>query len=676
MIFKRKQLPPEEPASHNQDNSEEEISLEKHAIPGADQSKSDAPWIDGDPEKKPGRSHVEAGRSIVAEADEVTEELEHIYDNDDEDEADMSRLDRGAGLRFRRWLIGMVAFFGFLALASWAGFFLFSPTGDKFTGDGVTLAIDGPPQVMSGQQVTYTVTVKNGESVPLGTANLDIRLPRQFVLNRTEPSVTVDDRLTWQIGSLSPGREKRFSLTGIYLAPLEAQLDTQAILNYRPADFNSLFQKVATRTVGVGGSVFQVEVLGPERVLPGDSITIDYSFLNTTDNEFRDLKVTAAWPEGFLPESAEPPALDDNLTEWAIAELPANSQGHVKVTGSFASDSKGKRDFGFEFGLIDEQGNFGLQSENDYSIQVVEGELVLSLVLNGKSGNQPANFGDMLRYSLSWQNTGQSALEDVELSVSLEALPAATVVDWNQLADDWEGDLQDGRLTWTSEAITALETIKSGDDGTLDFSLPLISAPLADNPNKDYRVAALAEARINKIDGAEVNRTVRTPALVAVLSSDAGFAGEARYFDSSGLPVGTGPMPPKVGEVTSYRVNWLIQNSLHDLADLKISARIPDNVIWTGKSEVDAGEVTFDAANSKIVWELNWLPTNVNQLLISFDVALTPTADQLGKSPTVIDAAILEARDRENNNPIILSTPPLTTALPDDELAAGKGKVE
>lgn len=673
MIFKRKQLSPEPLSSDNQDD---EIRLEKHAIPGADQAPGNAPWLDGNPDKTPGQKKMRGSKSIFAEADDVTEELERIYDTSDEEEADMSRLDRGAGLRLRRWLIGMVVLFGFLALASWAGFFLFSPTGDKFTGEGVSLTIDGPPQVLSGQMVTYTITVKNSESVPLGTAKLDIRLPRQFVVSRTKPSVTVAERLTWQIGSLGPGRERQFSLTGIYLAPLEAQLDTQAILNYRPADFNSMFQKVATRTIGVGDSVFEVDVIGPERVLPGDSVTIDYSFLNTTENQFQDLKVKAVWPEGFIPESAEPPALDDNLTEWEIVELPPNSQDHVKVTGSFASDSKGTRPFSFEFGLVDEQGNFGLQALSEYEIQVVEGELVLGLVLNGKSGDQPASFGDQLRYSLSWQNTGQSALENVELSINLEALPEATVVDWNRLEDDWEGDLQDGRLTWTSEEITALETIKSGDDGTLDFSLPLLTEPLTDSPHKNYRVTALAEARINEIDGAEVNRTVRTPPISAILSSDAGFAGEARYFDVDGLPVGTGPLPPKVGEVTSYRVNWLIKNSLHDLADLKVSARLPDNVIWTGKSTVDAGEVTFDAANSKIIWELNWLPTNVTQLLIGFEVALTPTADQLGKSPTVIDAAIMEARDRENNNPIILSTPPLTTALPDDDLAAGKGKVE
>jgi uncharacterized repeat protein (TIGR01451 family) len=586
----------------------------------------------------------------------------------------MSRLNRGAGLRWRRLLIGLVVFFGFLALVSWIGFFLFSPSGKKFTGEGVKVEIQGSPQVMSGQQVTYTIVVKNGENVPLGTANLELRLPKQFVVSQTEPAA--DERDAWQIGSLSPNRSQSYKVTGIFLAPLESQLDIQAILNYRPADFNSLFQKVATRTVGVSDSVFELSVKGPERVLPGDNVVLTIEYKNTSENEFDGLELQATWPEGFIPESADPDALSDDYMNWQIDDLAANGSGEIKVTGSFASDAKGKNEIGLELGLVMDQGVFGLQEETDYAIDVIEGELVISLVLNGKSSDQPVSFGDTLHYSLSWKNTGQSNLEDVTLTAVIDADPLDTVVDWNQLDDLEEGERQDGRLTWTNKQVSALDTVQPDDEGTIDFDLPIVNDPLTETTDTMYLVSAWVEAAIGSIDGQVVNRLVKTPQLTAVVSSDTDFDATARYFSTDGLPIGSGPLPPVVGQATTYRVEWRVTNSLHELSDLKISARLPDNVMYTGQSSVDAGELTFDAAESKMVWTLNWMPTNIQDLKVGFDVAITPTTDQKGKTPTVVDAVILEARDKDNGNPIILAAPPLTTALPDDSFASGKGEVQ
>ena len=587
----------------------------------------------------------------------------------------MSRLDRRLGWRWRRLLIGLVVFFGFLALVSWAGFFLFSPISNKFTGEGVKVEIEGPPQINSGELIKYIITVKNDESVPLGTASLDLRLPNEFTVKEIHPKPEAEG-LSWQLGSLFPNSEKTFKISGIFLAPLETQLDIQAILNYRPADFNSKFQKVATRTIGVSDSIFELTIFGPERVMPGDKVNIDIAYLNTTDNAFNDFKLKTLWPTGFIPETTNPKAINQEMSEWEVKELPANAEGRIKISGYFASDVKGEVNFIAYLGLIGDQGAFGQQKEATYQIDVVEGQLIVSLVLNGKSTDQPVSFGDLLHYSLSWQNTGSSTLDDVTLTATVEASPRADVVDWNDLRDEQEGERTESQLSWNMKQVSALEHIASGEEGTIDFTLPLISQPFVGISDTNYEVIARVEAIINAIDGQEVNRKVTTPPLKATISSDARFAAEARWFNSDCLPVGSGPLPPEVGQTTTYRVNWLIANTLHDLSDLKLSARLPDNVIWTGKSSVDAGDIRFDAAESRIIWTLNWMPTDVETLQIGFDVAITPTANQQGKSPTLVDAVIFEARDKENTNPIILSAPPTTTAIPDDSFAGGKGKVK
>jgi len=224
--------------------------------------------------------------------------------------------------------------------------------------------------------------------------------------------------------------------------------------------------------------------------------------------------------------------------------------------------------------------------------------------------------------------------------------------------------------------VPSLARIGAGEEGTLDFELPILGEPIANAKDADYRIVSWLEAGVARIDGDEVHRTAKTQPIVAKILSDARLSAQARYFDDDAVPVGSGPLPPEVGKETTYRISWTIENSLHELADLKLSAKLPSNVVWTGISSVDAGELQFDAAGEKMSWSLNWMPVTIKKLTVSFDVRLMPTEADKGRIPTLVDAAIFEAVDRITGDSLLLSTPPLTTALEGDDLAAGKGRVQ
>ena len=604
-------------------------------------------------------------------------ELHSIYDENGPVKPDMTRLDQANHSTLKKVLIGFVFFFAFLAAVSWAGFFFFAPGDKKFSGEGVEVTVDGPPQIKSGETVVYTVNYKNGEKIPLGTASLQVRLPKELVPVKAEPSPDDNEQYSWQIGSLAPGKGGSVTITGVATAPVGKQLDLQAILTYRPADFNSEFQKVSTRAIGVADSVLQLGATGPAKVMPGDQVALDLSYVNTSDNEFKGVSFRAVYPAGFIPDTVDPPAVDADKTEWNIDSIPAGVENHVKINGSFASDAKGPMDFKSQIGFVDQNGNFELQKENVFSTEVIEGQLVVNLILNGKTGDQPVNFGDTLHYSITYRNTGSAVLEDAALTVELDSQPdPARVILWDKLDDKQQGLRDNNRLTWAKEQVSSLGRIGPQEEGTIDFDVPVLAAPLADAASTDYRVTSWVEASVAKIDGDEVDRKSQTPPFSAVFLSDSKLTSEARYFNADGIPIGTGPLPPVAGQATTYRVYWELTNALHELSDLKISAHLPDNASWTGKSDVDAGDLKFDAANSKIIWTLNWLPLSIKDLKIDFDVALTPTPDQVDKTPTLVDATILEATDKATGGSIILSMPPLTTELEADDMAAGKGKVK
>lgn len=609
----------------------------------------------------------------LPDEEELEEELSEIYSSESGTPArsDMTRLEKARGTVAKKMLVGLIVFFGALAAVSWAGFFFFSPTDDKFTGERVDLVIEGPGEVRSGENVEYVVKYRNGEGIALGTSSLEVRLPRSFVLTGTEP---VTEGQTWQIGSLAPDASGEVRISGVFLAAVTKELDMQAIVTYRPADFNSEFQRVATRTLLVGDSVIETSVDGPTKVLPGDSVSYTFGYKNVSPNAFGDIAVRVRYPEGFIPESSEPAATDPTLTEWRIADLGAEAEGAITVNGTFASEAQGELTFAAETGFLDDAEEFQSQSSAEAVTDVLQGELVTTLILNGKTSDQPIRFGDVLRYAVTYRNTGTASLGNIVLSVVIETEPGNGVVLWNDLKDEAGGKRQDGTISWDAKNIRSLGRLDEGDEGVVEFEVP-VTAEVPDG-TEDIVVRSHVVASIESIDGDIVERSTKSQPIAAHLLSDAVLAGHARYFSDGGVPLGTGPLPPKVGETTTFRILWRLSNSLHDLRDLRLSAKLPENVTFTGASSVDAGELRYDATEGKMIWTLNWMPKNVETLNVGFDVALRPSDDQRNTIPTLLDASIFESTDTVASSTLLLSLPPMTAALEEDPVGSGRGRVE
>jgi hypothetical protein len=622
--------------------------------------------------KQPSMENPPESSEAVHEA-ELAEELNGIYGDDvAAGPRDMTRLDQADHSVLKRVLVGTIAFFSILATISWAGFFFFSPGRERFVGENVTVAVEGPAEAKSGEVVTYAVRWKNEERVPIGTASLEVRMPKDFTITKSEPQ---PQEGRWLIGSVSPGADGMITIEGVYLAPVDKVMDVQAILSYRPADFNSEFQKVETKSVRITDSVLGLTVTGPAKILPGDKVTLLLDYSNESQNEFRDLRVRGAWPSDFIPESSEPAALDAQNREWVIGNLAPGTKGTIKVIGTFASGTEGAMDLKAQIGFLNEDEAFQLQKEGSFGTTVLRGDLLTALILNGKSGDQSVRFGDRLRFAVSYKNTGTAALEDVTLALAIEPT-ADEMLMWNDLIDRAKGARSGNVITWDKTQIPSLAKIAGGEEGTLDLEVPLIASPLAVAPQDGYAITSSLEVMVKRIDGAKVDRAAKTQPIISKLLSDTGFSSSGRYFSQDNVPVGSGPLPPEVGKDTVYRIHWRISNTLHEIGDLRLSAKLPANAEWTGNSSVDAGELRFDAASEKMIWTLNWLPTSIKTLDISFDVRLTPNEGDSGRIPTLVDAAIFEAFDRDAGFPLLLSAPPVTTALEGDEFASGKGRVQ
>jgi hypothetical protein len=599
--------------------------------------------------------------------------LKSIYADDDR--GGMERLTQAHHSTAKKVMVALVVFLALLTAVSWAGFFLFRPDRGGFAGEQVTVNVDGPDTPKGAEPTTYIIRWENGEDVALGTASLDIRLPKEFRVIDS-PLTSEGETATWKIGSIGPGKDGSLSIRGVYLAPVGKTLDLQVILSYRPSDFNSEFQKVATKSVTVTDSALALEISAPTRVLPGDKVRAEIRWRHEGEVALENIRVTAVLPGDFVLESTEPAADADDGRAWIIPTVEPGSSGVLVLNGSFAPEAEGTRDIKAQIGLGAEDGSLMAQAEATAAATVFKGDLVAALIVNGQSTDQAVRFGDVQRFAVTWKNTGTVPLEGIELTAVLVAEPSASLLKWNELDDDARGVRDGERLTWTRRQVPALARIEPDEGGTIQFELPLGPLPRGASSDTTYRVIASLEAKIGQVGDETVDRVVKTAPITARLLSDISLAAEARYFDADLMPVGTGPLPPKVGERTTYRVYWTVENSLHELTNLKMSAKLPAGVIWTGWSSVDAGNLKYDAASGKMAWSLNRLPTSVSSVTVAFDVGITPTDDQRGRPASLLDATILEATDKVTGDPIMETASPLTTALANDDAAVGKSKVQ
>lgn len=611
----------------------------------------------------------DAGRK----AEDLGKDLKHIYSDHEGKLPDFTRLEGKPGSRLKSAIFGTLAALAVLGGVTWAGLLFFTRT-SGFTGENVDLTVETPKPFTAGAENDVILRYRNRERIPLARAQIELRSPEGFEITGSDP-VSAEGG-AWAIGSVAPGAEGEVKVRGYVREAVDAALTFEAKLNYRPADFNADFQKVASHTVVVADSVLTLSASGPEQMTPGDEVAFTYEYENRSETALEGLRFVIDPPEGFIFASADPAPDADIALQWTVPKIEPKAKGTITVKGTFSAASRGPKALRARLGFV-RGGALLTIAEAEARADVLKSNLDLALIVNGSDKPPAVSFNDTLFFTIRYENAGDVVLKDVAVSAELPSEPAGpSILDWVSLKDDLLGVRKDSTITWTKKEIPALSALAPGDKGEINFSVQLVRKPFPDAKSSDYVVHAMASARIAKAGNVSGARQVDTAPMDIRLLSDASFVAYGRYYSDDGVPIGSGPLPPKAGEKTVYRIFWIIQNSLHELTNLSVSTLLPQGVKWTGvEREVQAGSLTFDETGRKATWRLNRLPTTVSEVLVSFEVELTPEFEDVGKILDLTGDSRFEAFDKSVEAVILKTQPPIGTDLIGDEDASGKGVV-
>ncbi len=634
---------------HNHIPPEKPVFVTHEALPGASESKkNDSP--------------LTMKKNKDKRAMEV---LKEIYQIDGERE-DMTKFEKGKR-RPGAVVVGLIAFFAILALAAWAGFFIFKPYNNG-NDKGVALAILGPDAPKAGETVEYDFTYKNTEHVPLAALEMRLVIPKEFHVTEL-PVPATSDPYTWTLGSITPGNDDRIVVHGYFIGPGEGGTAFQAIATYRPSNFNADFQAITTKQITFGGTVLEVATDGPKEASPGEEVTYSYKLKNTGTEKLA-FEAHLAAPAHFLYASADPKPSDDKGTRWKLLPMDPGQETEIKLTGSFAGDVPGTAHVALAFGITRDD-TFLVHREEGVDTNVLAAALDLGLLVNGSNENKTARFGDTLHTSLSFKNSSGVTLSDVVVSLVIASNPSG-LVDVGSAVMGITGKRAGTVLTWTKKELPALATMVPNAEGTVDVSLPI--AAHASGAGAD-EIRITGSALIGVVGGKRSSREVQTTPVVVTLNSDVALTAEARYFDVDGASMGSGPLPPAVGKATTLRVVWTLRNTRHDLDKVRVRTTLPSRVGWTSRIETGTGRLSWDPGSRAVTWTVPALARDKTTLTATFEVQITPDASDLGKFMTLTNETVVEAHDTKTDATISDRADSVTTDMQTDTGAAGKGIV-
>ncbi|MBI4135549.1 hypothetical protein HY477_02335 [Candidatus Uhrbacteria bacterium] len=566
---------------------------------------------------------------------------------------DMSRLQHKRHRRIIRLLVALVVFFGVLAATSWAGFLIFGP---QNAGGDVKLSFNGPEKVISGVPQEITLNYENRDREPLAFGLLRLRLPDNLVIAEINPAPDDTKRLEWNFGTLPAKSSGKITFIAIPFGIQDDKLEMQALISFKPANFNAEFQTFKNYTLTIADTGIEATLTGPAETTPGEELDFVAKLRNVTDQDLENLEVSLENPGSLSIEKPNPETYAEGL--WKIGKLAAGEEQEFKFTALILSSAEGNQPLTFKVELNRDEKLYPL-GQVTRNLTIKNNALGVDLLVNDTPHLKWARLGDELKITTKLNNRGENKLENITVKITA----TGELLNWNS------AQVTEGNLAEDNSALFPKEGVVSLNPGqTLDYSFQV--------PVRSDSVSSLspfidiaAEVRVN-------DTVVRTPPLRLVVVSDLKLFTDARYFSPAGTPVGAGPLPMRVSEETEFLLRFRLTNIFHDLSNVVVTANLPQGVIWKGVIEVQGGRLTFDEAKREVRFEVNRMPVTTPELNAQFKVGVIPQETDRGKLMLLLNVARVEALDTISQTVFSTDTPAVSTALDADPQARGKGIVE
>ncbi len=626
-----------------------------------------------DTEKKiPDLSRFDKYLKAKPQGDGISESLAEIYEDDKGARVNVREMN----IRRRRSIVGrfgLAAVYLIIAAALVGGvyYWLVNRGADVTALDFSIQSVEG---LKANQDFTYTLNFHNKEKNPLTNVEITVVYPDSFIFIDSSPA-TSEGNNKWRLQDMEGMASGQITIHGRIIAPTGQSNILFADFSYRPSGITSSFKKTASVDTILASSGIDIMTTAPGSALVGQEETMSITYAPQDKNYLNHFSlrleatenVKVGAPQLFDGVSYKDPA------SWNI-DLSKPAKKPLVISFKLLDKKVDVENIKLVFEYTPENSDHAYRfEEKNFPIDVIKNSLNLTMSANGSSADQGVDFGQTAQYSISYANKGETTMNDVIIM----AVMNGDAIDWRKISDKNNGKVTGSSIIWTKEEVPALKTLLKGQEGTIDFSLPVRPLTEAKLISR-YEINSYAQFSIgNKPEDLSLdNETNRSNQLSVKINSDISLDEAVRYFDQDNIAVGTGPLPPQANDTTTVKVYWTIANSLHEIGNLKVTTTLPSNVSWDGKDRAEAGSLSYDASTNKVTWDIGRLPLSVPSVSAEFSIALKPRTSDHNKLMILVSGTSLVGVDSQTGYPVSLILKSQTTKLERDDIANTDGIVQ
>lgn len=492
-----------------------------------------------------------------------------------------------------------------------------------YSKDVLKLEILGPSSVDFAKEFDYTVKYKNNGDIYLEDAKLIFEYPAY--------SVAKNNGTLWQeikLDDIYPGQEKIVTFSARLLGK-EGDIKTaKATISYKPKNLKARYESQTTLTTQLNSPLLNFEFDLPSKIESGKNFKFRLNYFSNIDYPLADLRIETQYPENFVFSSSKPAALEG--AEWELPLLNRAEGGRIEINGSLSGEIGVQKIFGAKLGMW-QNGEFIVFKEITKGLEIAKPALQISQRING-SQIYSAQPGDLLHYEVYFKNLGTETLSNLSLIDTLDG----NIFDLQSLkAPLGTFTLGDNSIVWDWKKTAVLQFLEPQKENKVEFWV---------NLKDKFEIPSMSGNLI-------IKNTVYLNQLEEEFETKVGskleLAQSAFYNDE--IFGNSGPLPPQVGQNTTYTINWQAKNYYNNIKNAKVTAVLPYYVQMTGKIFPNDARLTFDSQSREIVWEVGDMTVGQGVLNtapnVSFQISLTPSSSQAGQMPKIIGQTIISGED-------------------------------
>jgi hypothetical protein len=516
--------------------------------------------------------------------------------------------------------------------------------------DLATTVVSG--SVVSGQSETFIIQYKNNGKVDIKGATLSLVFPKNFTLQTVSPqNIWADQTNTFSLGDLPRGANGKVKITGVATGEVGSQQTLIYSLSYlengHPA--NTLGQDQFT----LESSVLAVSFDAPKQIYQNLDFAGTINLKNTGQADVNG-EIDLSFPDSaFTIKSIS--ADQANLVNGVIIVNGLKAGQNLAISYEAAANAvEGALPAELEADLnLDGQRMKQSVADRNLTVTVPKIDVAITSDKNIIAGDDTVNF------KLAYTNKEGAAIGSTSLTImSADKGVVIKNITITKNVDKYK----------ISGNSIALGSLSAGQSGEIYFSVQFSRQAISIN-----QLTGIIANIGYQINGRTAEYQMFSPKLkfISALQPSA----KALYYSAQGDQLGIGPLPPVVDVPTNYWIFWNINNSGNELANLTVTADLPDNVGWTNQTTVLSGNIRYGVVSHKVIWTIDAVAAEAGDNRVGFEIQLIPNASELGKIPNLLTNIQYTATDTFTGQPISGSLPSITADLKDDPTAAGKGKV-